>query len=300
MIETKQLQIFVTVVEEMHFSRAADRLDIAQSAVSTQIQKLEQGIGSRLFNRNKRQPLSLTDAGHLFYQEALSALRHVERAEEVGRMAAQGITGIVRLGFVASAVTSGVLATALKEFRKNYAQISLAFNPMETPRQIDALATGEIDVALVRPRRNYSSELITRTIHRERLFVAMAQDHKLSKKSELHAADLCDETFVLPQFNEPEGFSETLNRLGMIGNFTITSFFRVPDFLSAISLTAGGYGVALVPESVKSLGQPGNAFLPVSDFSEEAQLAIIYRKIEPSRAARSFVSSILNTYPALD
>jgi DNA-binding transcriptional LysR family regulator len=171
---------------------------------------------------------------------------------------------------------------------------------METPRQLDALNSGDIDVGLIRPRRSYPSDVIARTMHREQLLVAVSQDHPLSREKKLHAADLRNETFIVPQFNEPEGFSETLERLSRIGGFSITSFFKVPDFLSVISLTAAGYGIALVPESVRTLGQTGNAYLPLTDFREEAQLAIVFRKVDASRAARSFVSSVLATYPALD
>jgi DNA-binding transcriptional LysR family regulator len=91
MIDIRQLKYFAAVVEDLHFAKAADRLNVAQSALSTQIQRLEQEIGVRLLNRNKRQPVSLTDAGRVFHAEAVAALRHIERADQVGRLAARGL-----------------------------------------------------------------------------------------------------------------------------------------------------------------------------------------------------------------
>lgn len=84
MIDARQLRYFTAVAEELHFARAADRLNVAQSALSMQIQRLERHLGVRLLNRNKRQPVTLTDAGKLFHAEAVVALRHIERATRSG------------------------------------------------------------------------------------------------------------------------------------------------------------------------------------------------------------------------
>ena len=97
MLTRRQLECLVAVAEELHFSRAGERLGIAQSAVSVQLQQLEHKLGVRLLNRGKRQPISLTDAGMLLYTEAVAALRHLERAENVAVLAAKGMSGNVRI-----------------------------------------------------------------------------------------------------------------------------------------------------------------------------------------------------------
>jgi DNA-binding transcriptional LysR family regulator len=293
MIEARQLQIFVTVVEDLHFSRAADRLGVAQSAVSTQIQRLEHMVGTRLINRKNRQPVTLTDAGLLFYEEAVAALRHLERAEEVGRLAAQGVFGIVRLGFVASGVTSGLMAKILTSFRQSHQKVSLSVLAMGTPRQLEAIANGEIDVGILRPRKQYPSGISAAIVHSERLVVAMSASHPLATNRSLSAAELDGQTFIIPQFNESEGFSETLNRLSVAGKFAIASEYRVNDFISAVSLASAGYGIVVGPESLRLFSQPGSAFLSITDFSEEVHLALAYRTREPSLAAKSFVSCAL-------
>ncbi|OAJ59723.1 LysR family transcriptional regulator [Paraburkholderia ginsengiterrae] len=295
MIESRQLKFFITVVEDLHFSRAADRLGVAQSAVSTQIQRLERQVGAKLINRKNRQPVTLTDAGLLFYEEAVAALRHVERAEEVGRLAAQGIYGIVTLGFVASGVTTGIMSQMLGAFRYDHQDVKLNVLAMATPRQLEALASGEIDVGIVRSRRQYASGISASVIHSERLLVAMSDNHPLAGKRNLRAADLGGQTFIVPQFNETEGFSATLARLSAAGGFVISSEYRVNDFISAVSLAAAGYGIVVAPESIRVFHQPGVVCLNIRDFSEEVQLALVYRTREQSRAVKSFIKSALGT-----
>ncbi|ANB75603.1 LysR family transcriptional regulator [Paraburkholderia phytofirmans OLGA172] len=228
MVDARQLRYFVALVEELHFARAADRLKIAQSALSTQIQRLERDLGVRLLNRNKRQPVALTDAGKLFHAEAVAALRHIERADQIGRLAARGLAGIVRIGSVASGVTSGVLSGMLRDFRLSHPNVRIEVISMETPRQFEALGSGEIDVGIVRPRRQY-----------------------------------------------PSGVVAT----------------RVQDFISGLSLASAGYGVSVVPESMRNIAQPGLCFRSITDFDFPVHLALASRRRELSPAVRAFVET---------
>ncbi|CAN0627726.1 Transcriptional regulator, LysR family [Burkholderia multivorans] len=291
MIDARQLRYFTAVVEELHFARAADRLDVAQSALSAQIQRLEREIGVRLLNRNKRQPVTLTDAGRLFHAEAVAALRHIDRADQVGRLAARGLAGIVRIGFVASGASSGVLSDMLRRFRASHANVRIEVVAMETPRQFEALNNGEIDVGIVRPRRQYPSGIEAAIVHTERLMVAMAESHPLAARRQVSARDLKDESFISPQFDENEGFGEVLAALGAAGGFSAFLDHRVQDFISAISLASAGYGVVVVPESMRHFGQPGTCYRPVKDFPFSVDLAMASRRRELSPAVRAFVNA---------
>jgi DNA-binding transcriptional LysR family regulator len=291
MLSSRQLQCFVAVAEELHFARAADRLQVAQSAVSIQVQQLEQHLDVRLLHRYKRRPITLTDAGALFYAEAQAALRHLDRAEQIGILAARGLSGTVRLGYVTSAVTAGLVSRMLKAFRRTHPDVKLEMVLMETPKQLAGISDAEIDVGLVRPRRKYPEGVQAVTVHREQLIVAMAEDHPLARRKEVKSADLSDETFITPQFDEVEGFSEPLARLARLAGSPRTAEYRVNDFITAASLAAAGYGIALVPQSLKMLRLPGVTFQAIADFRELASLAMAFRRREPSPAVKSFVSS---------
>src|SRR5215470_12432433 len=115
MLDARQLRYFIAVAEELHFARAADRLNVAQSAVSQQIKALEEAFGARLLSRRKRAAVSLTQAGRLFLPEAAAAIRQLDRAEQVGRLAARGELGQIEVGYVTSAAMSGTLPSLLRE-----------------------------------------------------------------------------------------------------------------------------------------------------------------------------------------
>lgn len=292
MIDARQLRYFATVVEELHFAKAADRLNVAQSALSAQIQRLEQEIGVRLLNRNKRQPVTLTDAGRLFHAEAVAALRHIDRADQVGRLAARGLAGIVRIGFVASGASSGVLSDLLRRFRLSHANVRIDVVPMETPKQFEALSDGDIDVGIVRPRRQCPPDITATIVHTERLVVAMAESHPLASRRRLYVRDLKDQSFISPQFDEEEGFSEVLTALGDAGGFPAFLDYRVQDFISAVSLASAGYGVVIVPESFRHFSQPGICYRYLQDFQFSVHLAMASRRRALSPAVRAFLNEV--------
>jgi LysR family transcriptional regulator, benzoate and cis,cis-muconate-responsive activator of ben and cat genes len=297
MIDARQLRYFVAVVEDLHFARAADRLNVAQSALSAQIQRLEQEIGVRLLNRNKRQPVTLTDAGRLFHAEAVAALRHFERADQVGRLAARGLAGVVRIGSVTSGVTSGVLSRMLRQFRITHGDVRIEVVAMETPRQFEALAGGEIDVGILRPWRQHPAGIVATIVQTECLLVAMAEDHSLAMSAHVSVSDLKDQHFIAPHFDDDDGgFSEVLTALGVAGGFVPFLEHRVHDFIAAISLASAGYGVVVVPESMRNFTQPGICYRPIADFEYPCHLAMASRKRELSPAVRAFVKESLASF----
>lgn len=291
MIDVRQLRYFTAVVEELHFARAADRLNVAQSALSAQIQRLEGELGVRLLNRNKRQPVTLTDAGQLFHAEAVAALRHIERADQIGRLAARGLAGVVRIGSVASGVTSGVLSGMLRAFRLSHPNVRIEVISMETPRQFEALDGGEIDAGIVRPRRQYPTGIVATIVQTERLMVALAESHPLANRRKLTPRDLKGQSFISPQFKEDEGFSEVLSALGNVGGFSPLLDYRVQDFISGLSLASAGYGIAVVPESMRNFTQPGLCYRPIANFEFPVHLALASRRRELSPAVRAFVKA---------
>ena len=291
MLSYRQLEHFVTVAQELHFSRAADKLGVAQSAVSVQVQQLEQQLGVRLLQRNKRKPITLTDAGELLYDEAVIVLRHMERAQQIGQLAAQGMSGHVKLGYISSAVTSGVLTRALTQFRPGHEQVHMQLLAMETPRQLQALQQGEIDVGLLRPRRRYPEGVKAVVVHSEPFMVALAEAHPLARKDAISVADLRGQTFIAPQFiNESEGFAEVLARLAETAGFSAREAYRVNDFVTATSLAAAGYGIVVLPESNRLIKQPGVVFRALRDFKESVHMALAYRERENSPAVRAFLA----------
>jgi DNA-binding transcriptional LysR family regulator len=162
---------------------------------------------------------------------------------------------------------------------------------METPRQLDALAEGRLDAALIQPRPSYAAGVAARVIHREALWVALAADHPLARSHTLQAADLGNEAFIVLQVAESCGFGSHLERLAAAGGFPIKIVHDVGDFVTALSMAAGGYGVAIAPESMRGLGVSDVVFRPLADFAEKVELAVAFRTAEPSASVRAFIDA---------
>jgi len=148
-MELRHLRYFVAVAGELHFTRAAERLHISPPSLTQQIQNLEQELGARLFVRTKRE-VKLTDAGRRFLDEARATLQQAERAELVARRAGRGEVGRVEIGFVSSAACAGLLTIALPSYRQRFPLVDLAIRKLETPRQIEQLTEGRLDVGFLR------------------------------------------------------------------------------------------------------------------------------------------------------
>jgi DNA-binding transcriptional LysR family regulator len=289
-LDARQLRYFIAVAEELSFAGAADRLNVAQSAVSLQIKVLEEAFGARLLNRRKRAAVSITEAGRLFLFEAEAAIRQLERAEQVGRLAARGELGQIEVGYVTSVAMNRILPSLLREYRRSHPAVQLRLTAMETPRQLEALAEGRLDAALIRPRPSYAAGVAARVIHREALCVALAGDHRLARSHTLHPAELSNEAFIVPHLAT---FRSRLERLAAAGRFPIKLVYDVGDFVTALSMTAAGYGVAMAPESMRGLGFPEIVIRQLADFAEEVELAVAFRAAEPSASVRAFIDAAI-------
>ncbi len=148
-MELRQLQYFLTVAEELNFSRAAERLQITQPPLSLQIQHLERELGVLLFYRNNRH-VELTDAGKVFADEVRKMLDYLRRAIENTKRTHHGEIGKLTVGFVGSA-TYDILPMVLREFRSLYPDVQVHLLELPTPKQIEALREDEIDVGVLRP-----------------------------------------------------------------------------------------------------------------------------------------------------
>ena len=151
MLDSHPLRCFVAVAHELHFGRAAEQLQLAQSALSRQIQALERELGVRLLNRGRRSAITLTEAGMALLGEAQLAIQQLDRAETTARRAARGEIGRLEIGYVVSAALSGVLPRTLERFRALRPDVQVQLVAMETPRQLEALRSGLLDVGFLRP-----------------------------------------------------------------------------------------------------------------------------------------------------
>ncbi len=198
MIENRHLRYFLAVAQDLHVTRAAARLHIAQPALTQNIQQLEAELEVELFRREGRR-LTLTEAGHVFVKEAEASLGQFEHAQQAARRAARGEVGTLALGFQSTAGLS-VVPQLLQRFRTSYPDVDVLLREMGTSAQITALRAGELDVALMYSLG--SEEFAYRELVPESLVIALPEDHPLAQRDSVALKDLSQEVLILPA---PEG-----------------------------------------------------------------------------------------------
>lgn len=282
-VELRWLRAFVAVVEERHFARAAEGLETATSNVSAQVKALEDHLGARLLDRGRRTTPRLTAAGEVFLPEARRVLLAVEQAEAVGRAAGRGQLGRVRVGYVATAAHSGVLAQTVAHAVRD-SGVEVVIEEMATPDQVEALVAGRIDVGVLRQRPDLPDALVAAVVRREAVVVALPLHHPAAGSGGVRAADLAGERFAVPTFGEAHDAREEVAAVAAAGGLPAPELVAVRDYLAALALVGAGTAVALVPECVSGLAVPGVSCVRLADVSLQTALLLVHRRDESAPA----------------
>jgi DNA-binding transcriptional LysR family regulator len=281
MLELRALRSFAMLAEELHFGRAADRLGIAQPALSQQIKRLERIVGAELFDRTSKR-VSLTAVGATLLDETRVLLPLADRALVRTERVARGDAGTLRVGFVASGAFS-VLPDILRTFRREYPAVHLELveGVIDTP--LARLEAGLIDVALLRgpvthPRIRFEP------VFREPLCAVLPKRHRFAKRAIVPLKALLDEPFVMfPRFRAPEFYDAIIDECRSAG-LTPRIVQEASEWQVLASFVAAELGVTLAPESVRRMPRDG----------------VVFRSIRPRRAiAELIVAYADNTSPPL-
>jgi DNA-binding transcriptional LysR family regulator len=260
MFEFSQLRCFVLLAEELHFGRAAARLHMTQPPLSRQIQLLEHQIGAQLVERSSRN-VRLTASGRAFLPEAREILRLAESASLAARRVSRGEAGTVHIGFTAS---SGYrfLPGLILACREQLPDVDLILKEMVTMEQIDALASGRLDLAILRPSAA-SSDFEMRCVAREPLVLALPENHALARGRAPTLADFDHAPFLTYSPIEARYFHDlvaaTFSRAGVHPDY----MQHVTQIHSILALVRANLGAALIPEAATSLRFEGVAFRTV-------------------------------------
>jgi len=288
-VELRHLRYFVAVAEELSFTRAAERLHMAQPPLSTQMRALERALGVELFDRSRR-AIALTAAGEVLLGEARRLLVQVEQALAATTRAGTGEVGRLTVGFVPSA-SVGPLPELLRVFRGRHPGVELFLRELPPDDLVAGLQAGALDLAvLYLPVAEPA--LAELTIAREPLVAALPQGHRLARaRSPLRLASLRAEPFVLPARHHMPGLHarvlESCRRAGFEPRAVQDDVWLLQTVLG---LVAAGLGVALVPASVEKLGRAGVAFRPLRDPGPPVELGALWRADDRSAALRNLVA----------
>lgn len=266
MLEFVHLRSFVAVAEELHFGRAALRLQMTQPPLSRQIKLLEHQLGVKLFERTNRR-VELTPPGRTFLPEARRLLRLAESAMLSVRRVEQGEAGRLTIGFTASAGYD-FLPKILGRLRAELPGVDYILKEMVSVDQLDALEARLVDIALLRPPVRRAG-LEDRRVLREALVVAVPSSHWLARQSIVELQDMADEHMIT--YSAPEGrylhglVARLLERAHLVPQYVQA----VSQVHTALALVRAGLGIVIVPEAARQLHFENVTLLPLdapSDF----------------------------------
>lgn len=290
-MDLRQLRQFVAVAEERSFRRAAERLHVSQPPLTVAVQRLESEIGVQLLERS-RQGVRLTPAGDAFLQEARSTLAHARLSMEMAQRAASGKTGTLRLSFVPSAGL-GVVPRLLRQFREHHADVKLILRGETTSQQLAALAQGSADLGIVVPPLRESRPLRVQILCEQELVLAVPGTHPLAGAQRVQLRHVAQEDFVgLPVLEGP-GFEGVVMAACQDAGFIPRLAQTAPQMQSVLALVAGGLGVALVPQAMRSVAVENVSYLQVRARSAPVRyaLGLAWNPANPNPALAAFVST---------
>ena len=288
-MELRHLRYFTAVAEELHFGRAAARLNIAAPTLSHQIGALERQLGAQLFTRRTKSAVALTQLGTRFLVEAYATLKQAAHAELVGRRAARGEVGSIAIGYIFSAGCSGLVSSAVMDFRKKHPGVSAQLRRALTFEQFKALIEGSLDVGVTAAPQRYPSGLTGFVVDRQPFYVALPEKHPLAARKQITPAMLADEPFVAVSLEMEVGFGGgNIAAISPVG-LSLNIVERVSDIFSVMTLVGTGIGLSVVSQPLTNVKMPGVAFRKVAGITRKAELAFVFRKNESSPVVKAFI-----------
>lgn len=273
-MEFRHFRYFLAAADELHFTRAARRLGVAQPALSQQIRQFEDELGTQLFHRLTR-GVELTEAGRALLPYAQAALAAAEEGAASALRAAQGELGQLRIGFTSSASFNPVVTGTIGRFRDAYPGIELTLQEQVTSVLMRSLREGRIQLAFARATEDETEGLRRTALPDEALWAALPIKHALAGEDRLDLAVLASDRFILyPRANGRLLYDAIVAACGRAG-FSPHIVQEAPQMASTVNLVAAGVGVALVPASMRQIRAPGVAYLRLAAPAPTASLALV-------------------------
>lgn len=282
-MELRQLRYFLAVAEELHFTRAAERLHVSQPPLTVAVRQLEQELGATLLDRTTRR-VRLTAAGEALRDRARTILDEVEAAATWSADVGAGTAGRLRVGFVSSA-SYEIVPRALRAFRASRPAVRLDLAPLASGEQVEGLLAGEIDVGVVRDADPLPGVRLE-PIAEERLVCVLPAGHPLAELERIPPERAGAEPLVLFPYRLMPGYLRRVLELLDPGGGAVRVVQQAVHQETVLGLVAAGIGCSVLPESVERFGMPEVMMRPfVGDPTTTLQIAT---RTGPAAAERAF------------
>jgi DNA-binding transcriptional LysR family regulator len=287
-MELRHLRYFIAVAEELHFGRAANRLQISQPPLSQQIKQLETELGLLLFSRT-RQRVDLTTAGKSFLQNAYKVMNLIDQACEEAKRVDRGESGQLILAFT-GAIAFDLLPTILRAYQEQYPNINIILKQMTTAEQIKSFQKKAIHVGLV-VMPVTSESLNIELLHEEPFIVVLPKTHHLAQqKGKVNLANLVNEQFIMTPRNSGEGYYDSIISLCQSAGFIPKKTQEAEELHTVVSFVASGMGIAILPSSIQFLKNDDIVYFPLKHDFPTYNTGVAWSKTETSPVVHSFIS----------
>ena len=283
-MELRHLRYLVAVAEELHFGRAAIRLNISQPPLSQQIRQLEEELGVRLFQRTKRE-VRLTEAGKRIVNEAQQVLSQVDHFTKVAARASEGEIG--HLSVAAAGGVNEILVETLGAFAKRYPAVQIELQYMSTGVQIEALREHRIQVGFVH-LPVHEPTLVLELIKKEPLWVALPKTHPLARYRRLPLTELAQHPFVLFARRVSPGLHDIITAACRNAGFSLNVAHEVDNVVASLTLVQANLGLAFCSPSMQTLW-PDLEFRALRGAVPSLDYAVAYRSDRQSPVLDSFL-----------
>jgi DNA-binding transcriptional LysR family regulator len=300
-MELRHLRYFVAVAEEQHYGRAAQRLNVAQPAISRQIQDLEEELGVQLFDRLPR-GVRISAAGKQFMEDARRILQEVQEAAQRAGRVARGETGTLRVGFTENSAWRGIVPEALRLFRQQQPDAELQLKPMKSREQIEAIRAGRLDAGflanLVTDTGEIGRDLDHIQVAVRHIALAVPTGHALEKLRKIRLHDLTDVPFVWFIRRDNPVLHDRLMRECYQGGLKHPLIVQEAwDEATILSLVLHGTGVGIVIDTARWRCPEGITVLPVADLNVPFPLSLTWGKDNRSPLLTRFIATVRPLIP---
>jgi len=291
MISIKQFKYFVEIVDAGSYSRAAEKLYVAQSALSRQIKELENQVQTLLLTRDARH-IELTPAGQVFYERSKRILEDIDETVRQTRHVGQGAQGIIRVLHSSSVTLTPAIGALLNRLLAQFPGVSLDISKDSSENQALDIEEGRADLGLVRlPTLRKHANVIVRELYNEKLVVAVSQDSPLAAQASTSIAALRDEAFVSIPHKDRGGLSYLVAGMCLAQGFFPKAARALSRKTTQLHLIEANLGIAIVPDSMRLVAPPGVRFIGLPEEESQSTVALI-----SPRAASGMVAAFADAF----
>ena len=292
-MELRHLRYFITVAEELNFSKAALKLYTAQPSLSQQIKDLEEDVGVKLLHRTKRK-VELTEEGAVFLEQARLTLAQADKAVAMARQVSQAKQQMLRIGFV-PVVEMKIFPYVLPNLRVQNSDLKIELLSMNNSDQSKAIKKGELDVTFTRQSLQ-SDEIESQFVLREPLIFILPKDHPLAKYERIPVKALNGIDFIIPAVEQSQTLHGLILEFAKANNIELNIVQRADNILFNINSIGMGLGCTILPGYIAPLTMSNTVIRPLDIELPHLDLYVSYRKNSSSAAVGKFMELLTRVF----